>query len=297
MSETTIHHEYSLPEETTRVALLVEYCGKAYHGNQFQPGLSTVQQALQTALASLNLKTSAVSFAGRTDAGVHAQGQVAHVDIETDKLANITNLRDALNAVLPEDIAVRSAFIGTSRQFNSRRDATAKWYQYRILNAPARSVWAGPNTTLVRKPLDVVSMNQAAQLLVGTHNFKSFKCADSAVTNDLCTVYHCQVHQDGTYVTFDIVANRFVYKMVRNITGQLLAIGGGQFTPESILEVLAAQDRSQAHDIAKPEGLSLMAVLYPEPYNFFAGDTLVQQATTLIKPMESENENLFRKAS
>lgn len=304
MLDTTVQPKPLSPEESTRVALLVEYCGKDFHGSQFQPNRPTVQQALQDALAKLNLQTSAVSFAGRTDAGVNAQGQVAHVDIVPAGLAKVPDLAAALNAMLPASVSVRAAHLDTGAHFNSRRDATHKWYRYVIYNHDYRSAWAAQTgATHVRTPLNADLMRQAARLLLGTHDFKSFQDSDTEITETHCDIRHADVTKDGDFVILDIVANRFLYKMVRNLAGQLMAIGSAEMPqpPEHILNVLAARDRRQAAATAKPEGLTLMAIQYPAPFDFFADDRNVRQLSNSLKhpKMESlqNDENLLRKAS
>jgi tRNA pseudouridine38-40 synthase len=151
-----------------------------------------------------------------------------------------------------------------------------------------------------KKPLDAERMYQAAQHLLGPHNFKSFKDSDTAVTNDFCTIAHVNVARDGDFIIFDIAADRFLYKMVRNIVGQLVAIGSTDkpLAHDTILTVLEQEDRRKAAATARPEGLSLMAILYKPPFNYFEKDVYVQQLKTILKPMESpHHENLFRKAS
>lgn len=304
MTDTTVQTQASQPEEKTlsiRVALLVEYCGQFFYGSQFQPNKSTVQSEMQGALSRLHLKASAVSFAGRTDANVNAYGQVGHFDIAENALSNIPNLTKALNAVLPETISVRDAYIDAGRQFNSRRDAQYKWYRYVIHNAATRSVWAERRSSLhYAKPLDANRMAQAAKLLMGVHDFKSFKDSATKITNDICDIQHADVYRDGDFIIFDIAADRFLYKMVRNLVGQLMVIGNAKkpLPPETILQVLAEKDRQKAAKTACPKGLTLMAVLYKSPFNFFEKDVHVQQLKNILKPMESlQNENLFRKAS
>lgn len=304
MTDTTVLTSSLQPEEkdsTIRVALLVEYCGIFFHGSQFQPDKQTVQQAIQDGLKQLHLKPSAVSFAGRTDAGVNAHGQVAHFDVEEASLANIQDLGKALNAVLPDSIAIRGIHLNTGRQFNSRREAEAKWYRYRIYNTSLRSVWANRSCAIhVPKGLDAERMAETARLILGSRDFKSFKDSDTQVTDDICNIFHAEVARDGDFIIFDVAADRFLYKMVRNLVGQLMAIGSVEnpLPPETILQVLAERNRSKAAATARPEGLTLMAVLYKSPFNFFEKDVYVQQLKTILKPMESlQNENLFRKAS
>lgn len=304
MTDATISEQFYQPEEndpSIRVALLVEYCGLKFRGSQFQPNQPTVQFAVQDALNQLNLKTSAVSFASRTDAGVHALGQVAHFDILQDDLSNIPNLASALNAVLPENVAIRGVHQDIGRSFHSRRDACAKWYRYKIYNSPNRSVWAMQNaSSQQRSALDADLMNQAASLLLGEHEFTSFKDLGSNVVNDFCHILHTKVVRDGEFIILDIAANRFLYKMVRNIVGQLMLIGKANKPQpvESILQVLSERDRRKASQSAAAEGLTLMAIHYTAPFNLFEKDVHVQQFKNILKPMESlQNENLFRKAS
>jgi tRNA pseudouridine38-40 synthase len=291
-------------DTSVRVALLLEYCGTAFQGNQFQPDQPTVQGALQDALRHLNLPASPVSFSGRTDAGVHALGQVAHADVSPAALRNVPDLVKALNALLPDSVSIRAAYPEAGRQFNSRRDAFCRWYRYRIYNAPHRSVWA-ERTAAAHYPtrLDASRMHQAAQMLLGSHDFQSFKGSDTDVTENQCRVRYAQVCRDGDFIGFDIVADRFLYKMVRNISGQLIRIGNAQDPqpPATILEILAARDRRCAAVTARPEGLTLMSVLYPPPFDFFAQDSYVRQLKTMLNPTKMEpfphEEDLFRKAS
>lgn len=288
-------------DDRLRIALLVEYCGKLFHGSQFQPEQLTVQGALQQALAQLGLQSSAVSFASRTDSGVHARGQVAHFDI-VSKPFNIASLEAALNAVLPSDITIRACYVGVAANFHSRREAQAKWYRYRLYNGRQRSSLAGPDAAYHHCKLNIGPMAEAAQLLLGTQDFTSFQSANASLTNPICTMHHFIVTQEGDFINFDIAANRFLYKMVRNLVGQLLRIGNSEtpLPPESILEVLARRHRAQAASPARPEGLCLMAVHYPSPFNYFDLDENVQHLKSLLRlnQMESlQNENLFREAS
>lgn len=305
MTDATVQTNDFQPEETDsiiRVALLVEYCGKKFFGSQFQPNRPTIQAEVQNALTRLGLETSAVSFAGRTDTGVNALGQVAHFDVAPDALKNIPTLPAALNAKLPDEIAIRACHLEVSPSFHSRREAEAKWYRYRIYNGRTRSALMGADCAHYPQLLDAVRMNEAAQLLLGRHDFKSFKDSDTVVTDDMCDIRYIHVARDGDFINFDVAANRFLYKMVRNMVGQLLFIGNTEApqSPESILEVLAQRDRRKAATTARPEGLCLMAIIYPAPFNYFKLDSRVRQLENLLKlnQMESlQNENLFRKAS
>ena len=307
MLDTTGQLKNFSPEETIRVALLVEYCGKDFHGSQFQVGFPTVQQAFEDALRGLNLQTSAVSFAGRTDAGVNALGQVAHFDVPVGALNNIDNLAAGLNAHLPESVSVRDVHVNTGMNFNSRREAKAKWYRYVIHNNENRSVWANRQASTHFRPLlDADCMHAAAQLLIGRQDCKSFKDSDTPVTDDICHVRHASVTRHHDSVIFDIVADRFLYKMVRNLAGQLMAIGNTEkpLPVETLQTVMAQRDRTKAAATARPEGLTLMAITYPPPFNFFDADRPVRHLQQMIQNPQLEslhnehvNQNLFRKAS
>lgn len=307
MTDTTTNRYMNYSEENTqvqRIALLVEYCGSVFHGSQFQPQQATVQGSLENALQQLGLvDASAVSFASRTDAGVHALGQVAHFDVLPDALENIPDLASALNAVLPDSISVRDVHLGLERTFNSRRDAVAKWYRYKIYNSRNRSVWALRNAALLhRTELDAERMNQAASQLLGEHDFTSFKDRSPEI-DTLCDIQHVQVVRDGDMIILDIAANRFLYKMVRNLVAQLMLIGGDTRHPLShenttLLDLIHSRDRLKVPPGAPAEGLTLMAVSYKSSFKLFEKDVYVQQLKNILKPMESsQNENIFRKAS
>ena len=174
-----------------------------------------------------------------------------------------------------------------------------------MLNAEQPSVWAPADAVREWRPLDAEAMNRAARQLIGTHNFKSFKCPGTHVSDDVCNARFAQVSRQGELVIFDVVANRFLYKMVRNLMGQLVAIGRHNQNPDTILNVLDQQDRRAAAPAAHPNGLCLMAVNYPASYNYFSRDPhvrILNQIVTLDSEMESETnvssyENLLRKAS
>ena len=306
MTDTTTNRYMNYSEENAqvqRIALLVEYCGTVSHGSQFQPQQVTVQGSLENALQQLGLvEASAVSFASRTDAGVHALGQVAHFDVPPSALKNIQDLASALNAVLPDSISVRDVYLGLERTFNSRRDAVAKWYRYKIYNSKNRSVWALRNAALLhRTELDAERMNQAANQLLGEHDFTSFKDR-SAEIDTLCDIKHVQVVRDGDIIILDIAANRFLYKMVRNLVAQLMLIGDTRHPLSNentvLLDLIHRRDRLKVPPGASAEGLTLMAVSYKSPFKLFEKDVYVQQLKNILKPMESsQNENIFRKAS
>lgn len=306
---------------TKRVAILLEYHGGAFFGSQMQAGGPvTVQSVLLDALNQLGLTPTGMLLAGRTDTGVHAQGQVAHFDVPDNALTNIDDLQTALNALLPPTVAVKDCVIGVDSGFHSLKMATHKWYRYVIYLAPQRSVWMPQNAVWLdsgRYTLDIERMQAAARLIQGCHQFTSFQSQTRAkrLENDVCDIIYAGFHQEtakpgqisefsGTLLNFDIVGNRFLYKMVRNLMGQLLQIG--QATPgrtpqlqdpTAILTVLNQHDRTQAAGVAKANGLSLMAVHYASPQDYFKTDPLVQTLTNFLITEPIDYENLFRKAS
>lgn len=277
-------------DQIQRVVLLLEYLGKNYHGSQMQPEHATIQSELMAVLTQLNLPYWSLALSGRNDAGVNAYGQVAHFNLPQDCPAtqDTNKLLTSLNALLPSDISIKRIKTNAPLTFHSRRSATHKWYRYRVLNTPQPSAWLPADAIWLKRPLNVAKMNEAAQYIKGCHNFKSFKCTDTAVIRDVCDIVYARVYQDGNFVIFDVVSDRFLYKMVRNLTGLLLDIGNDEknLAPDTIIKVLNEQDRTVASATAKAKGLSMMAVAYPAPYNYFRDEALVQTLSTLV-PKES----------
>lgn len=282
-----------------RILLLLAYFGPAFAGSQVQANAYTVQQALEEALEKLNIPLlGRVCLAGRTDAGVHAKGQVAQFDTTTQGLRKIPDLIRALNAVLPDTVSIQDVTATEDSEFHVTRSAQWRWYQYRVFNHPNRSVWMRPDAAWVPQALDVEAMQAAANHLLGEHDFESFQCPHSDVTHRICNVIHSRVYPDGDDVVFDIVANRFLYKMVRNLMGVLLEIGlHGAFTPDDVPRILAEKNRQRAGHTAKPEGLSIMAVQYPEPWGFFQNHVYVTRLNQIAQESRSHEKNILRKAS
>jgi len=284
--------------DVSRLVLQLEYAGTSFCGSQRQNNGITIQQALEEALSDLGIKTlKRPLFSGRTDSGVHSQGQVVHVDCIEESLNRIKDVRTALNAKLPETIAVKQVTINEDKTFHAILSAQWRWYQYRIYNQPSRSVWTGGNALWFRYPLDVAKMNTAAQLLLGEQDVESFKCPKTATTNNICQIKCSEVYHEGDYILYNIVANRFVYKMIRNIVGTLLEIGAKpEKKPDEMTFILNQKNRQSASSTAKSSGLTLMAVYYPPPWDFFQKDVCVKTLTQVVQE-SSDNENLLRKAS
>jgi len=293
-------------ENKVRIVALIEYVGTFFHGLQMQSHHQTIQSTLEKALSKLKVPFSGMAFSGRTDAGVHALGQVWHFDLPADMAENrINTLQMALNAYLPETISVKQLKVAFHPDFHSRNHAIAKWYRYRIYCNPYRSAWAMQNGAAhIWESLDVEAMREAFALLQGEHCFTSFKNLNTTVKSDICNIFYTEINELGPFLELNVVANRFLYKMVRTIVGQLLVIGRQSRSgsaSQSILEVLAQKDRRAAAPPAPAHGLTLMAVQYPQHLRHFEDDAWIQQLNTMLtlSKMEplSHAKDLFGKAS
>jgi tRNA pseudouridine38-40 synthase len=241
-----------------RVRALVTYDGTNYSGFQRQANAPTVQAALEAALVQVTREEIGLLAAGRTDAGVHAVGQV--IAFDTNWRHDPDDLQRALNAVLPADIAVLQTE-EASPAFHPRYDARSRRYRYSFHNSPVRWPLGRLYNLHVTAPLDVGAMRRAAQCLVGEHDFSAFgqpPQGDSTVRRVLRVGWS----GDSPWQVFDIEANAFLYRMVRSIVGTLLMVGRGEATVDEFAAVLASRDRSQAGPTAPPHGLCLMEVTY-----------------------------------
>ncbi len=297
-------HSQSIDTQQQRIALLLEYFGPAFSGAARQIEAYTVQGALENTLAKLNIPHTGVCLAGRTDAGVHAKGQVVHFDIPFQGLNQIPSLNLSLNAKLPHTMSVKDSVIVPlsevkKQNFHATVSAQWRWYQYRIFNQPLRSTWKRPDAAWVRYPMDVERMAEGARYFLGEHDFESFKCPRTDNMNNVCNVIHSRLYrEDENYIVFDIVANRFVYKMVRNLMGLLIQIGlDDRLQPEDIPQIIGCKARQDSFSTAQPEGLSLMAVHYPKPWDFFQNDVYVTTLNQIIQESSSYEKNVLRKAS
>lgn len=243
--------------------LTLEYDGAAFHGWQVQPGgRRTVQGALELAVARVAHERVRVTGAGRTDAGVHAEGQVASVHLATALAPDA--LWRALNAALPEDLAVRALRVDRD-DFDARRDATAKLYRYRLWNAPCRSPLRRRRALCLQRPLDLVAMRAAAADLVGRHDFASFQASGSAVRTTTRTLHRLDVEgAAGAGVDLWFEGTGFLRHMVRNLVGTLLQVGSGRRDPAGMPGLLAALDRRRAGPTAPAHPLTLVAVRYAD---------------------------------
>ncbi len=251
-----------------KYALKVEYIGTNYAGSQKQPNQKTIQSELESALCTLTGSCSDNSsnipksiktiFSGRTDAGVHSRGQVVHFVTEEPIVAS--KFLNSLNGLLPKDISVSEIF-EVSDDFHAQKSGRYRRYHYRIVNRQQRSVWDG-HSLLVRKELDIERMNKALSYLIGEHDFTSFKSAQATDPASVCVMYKAQCTKSGDEITIEIVANRFLYNMVRTIVGTLLLIEKNNLEPVVMKQILDAKDRTKAGPTVSPDGLTLMEVGY-----------------------------------
>lgn len=244
-----------------RTRFLIEYDGTDYAGWQMQPNARTVQGEIERALAVLARAPVGVTGSGRTDAGVHARGQVAHADLpELDPF----RLRGSLNGLLPPDIAVLAVELAPEG-FHARYDANRRLYHYHATTEP-RALDRATRVELRPEP-DLEAMNAAALALIGRHDFDSFCRTQSATVNRVCTVERAAWVPDGRDGDwrFEIAADRFLHGMVRAIVGTLLQVGRGQRPASDLPQILAARDRRVAGPAAPGHGLVLHHVQYPRP--------------------------------
>jgi tRNA pseudouridine38-40 synthase len=239
--------------------LLIEYDGRELHGWQVQPGLPTVQGNLEDALSILLRRRVAVVGAGRTDAGVHARGQVAH--FVCDQRLDTHRLRRSLNGILPRSIRVLNSARAPD-DFHARYSAVRRLYRYFVATEP-RSLDAHARV-YVRPAPDFVQMNRAADHLRGRHDFTSFCKATSETQNRVCVVTRLgwiEEARPGDWF-FEIEADRFLHGMVRTVVGTLLQVGRSTREPSEVAEILASRDRRMAGPTAPPGGLVLERVTY-----------------------------------
>lgn len=248
----------------SRIALGVEYKGARYRGWQRQEdGVPSVQAALEKALSKVADGPVSVSCAGRTDAAVHASGQVVHFDTAVERPLKAWVMGG--NANLPADISVTWAKVMPAH-FHARFTAMARRYRYVIYNDPIRPAHLADEVTWNHRPLDASRMRAAAAALVGTHDFTSFRAVQCQAKSPVKTVHHLEVIEHGQFIVLDIRANAFLHHMVRNFAGVLMTIGAGERPVEWASEVLAACDRRAGGVTAHPYGLYLVRVEYPEEF-------------------------------
>jgi tRNA pseudouridine38-40 synthase len=244
-----------------KIALGVEYDGRRFCGWQTQPGGGSVQDALQAALGRIAGTKVEVVCAGRTDAGVHATGQVVHFETEVGR--PLTAWVRGVNTFLPESVAVRWAH-PVAQDFHARFLAYGRCYRYLLLNRGQRpGLWNG-RAGWYHPPLDERAMQRAADLLLGEHDFSAFRAADCQARSPVKTIRYAKVERFGDLICFDFEAGAFLHHMVRNMVGSLVHVGQGKHPPEWIAELLAGGERSKAAPTFSAAGLYLVGVRYEE---------------------------------
>ncbi|MCJ8520437.1 tRNA pseudouridine38-40 synthase [Pseudorhizobium tarimense] len=246
-----------------RFRMTVEYDGTSYVGWQMQENGHSVQAALQNAILSLTGETVSIRGAGRTDSGVHATGQVVHADLSRDWKPY--TLRNALNAHLGmagEKVAIVDAK-AVDESFNARFSAIKRHYLYRIINRPAPLALEANRAWWVPKVLDHEAMHAAAQMLVGHHDFTTFRSAHCQATSPVRTLDRLDVRREGDLIEIRASAQSFLHNQIRSFAGTLKLAGEGKMSPEDVRAALEARDRMRCGPVAPPEGLYFMKVDYP----------------------------------
>ncbi len=248
-----------------RIAMAVEYDGSEFCGWQLQePGVRTVQGAVEQAVGKVAAEPVRVQCAGRTDTGVHATGQVIHFD--TSAVRDERAWVFGSNANLPKDVCILWAR-PVANDFHARFSAVRRAYRYVIFNRSVRPTFLRRRVSWACRLLDANRMAEAAQYLLGEHDFSSYRAVACQAKSPVRTLHRLTVERQGQFIHLDIEANAFLHHMVRNIAGVLMAIGSGEQEPEWAKEVLEARDRRLGGVTAPPGGLYLTAVDYPDAFD------------------------------
>ena len=241
------------------IKLTIEYDGTGYHGWQIQPNVETIQGTIEGKLAQITGETVRLVASGRTDAGVHATGQVAH--FKTHSSLNVLSFLKGLNSLLPEDIRVKDVE-EVEEAFHARFSAKGKVYEYRIFIGEVRSPFHRHFSWFVPGKLDLASMREAAMKLKGSHDFSSFCSTGSDHLSHIREIYTIDVGIRRDLIIIGVEANAFLKQMVRNIVGTLVEVGRRKLTPSQFGDILEARDRRRAGIAAPAQGLFLVRVNY-----------------------------------
>lgn len=242
-----------------RVMLIVAYDGTNYHGWQMQPNAVTIEQILNEKLSELLKEDIQVIGASRTDAGVHAEGNVAVFDTNTSIPGE--KISYALNHLLPEDIVIQESF-EVEPDFHPRKCDSIKTYQYRILNRNFNLPVKGRNAYHFYRKLDLDKMREAAAYFVGKHDFKNFCSSHTQAKSTIRIIYSFDIEEEDEEIVLTVSGNGFLYNMVRMLTGTLLDVGTGRISPDKIPELLAAKERVHSPNTAPARGLTLLDIEY-----------------------------------
>ena len=242
-----------------RIALGVEYDGSQFSGWQSQPDGRTVQDALQAALSGIANEQISIIAAGRTDAGVHALEQVVHFDTGVER--PLSAWVRGVNALLPKSVAVLWAH-PVPDEFHARFSAQARSYRYLLINRPVRSAVQYGKVGWFHAPLDLEPMREAAQYLLGEHDFSAFRAAECQAKSPIKNLAKLDITRQGDMIIFDLTAGAFLHHMVRNIVGCLVYVGKGKHPPQWMQQVLQGRERSLAAPTFAPDGLYLRRITY-----------------------------------
>lgn len=243
-----------------RIKLVTAYDGTNYHGSQIQNNSETIEGVLKTELSSLLNEEINLIGASRTDAGVHARGNVFVFD--TESRIPPEKFTYALNARLPEDIRIQDSE-EVPLTFHPRHQDTVKTYEYRVLNRKLPLPEYRLHTHFTYEALNIEKMQQACKFFIGEYDFASFCAAGSQVESTVREIYDLHVKKEGDLITISVTGNGFLYNMVRIIAGTLLKVGSGQFEPEDMEGIIQGRDRSLAGPTAPAKGLTLIEIRYP----------------------------------
>jgi len=243
-----------------RYALTIEYDGAPFVGWQRQANGVAVQQRLEEAAFAINGAPVAAQGAGRTDAGVHALGQVAHIDLLREWRED--RLRDALNAHLRPDPIAILAVRGVGEDFQARFTAVRRHYRYLICNRRAPLALMKGRAWRVARPLDAQAMHEASQILVGRHDFTTFRSTECQATSPLRTLEKLDVRREGDLIEIVTSARSFLHNQVRSMAGSLGHVGSGKWSAEDLRDALKARERARCGQVAPPHGLYLISVDY-----------------------------------
>ena len=255
-----------------RYRAIISYDGTDYVGWQRQLNGISVQEKMEVALSKIFGTPTTCTASGRTDSGVHAEGQVVHFDAITS--IPVDKIPYAVNTELPDDISMLYCEV-TADDFNARFSAKRKTYKYSLYSAPHRLPTLGRNHTHIISPLNIEDMKKGAEYIVGEHDFKCFEASGSVVKSTVRTVYGIDINvtkidsvKGGAFpsvkVDISVTGNGFLYNMVRIIAGTLVYVGMGKLTPEDVKEIILSKDRTKAGKTLPPEGLTLVSVEYQD---------------------------------
>jgi tRNA pseudouridine38-40 synthase len=245
-----------------RYRLTIEYDGGPYRGFQAQAELPSVQGAIEAAVLGFTGETVRIHAAGRTDTGVHATGQVIHLDLTRDWKPEV--VMNALNAhLVPQPVAVLDAVV-VADDWHARFSAKARRYQYRILNRPAPPALDRGKVWHVKKPLDAAAMQDAAQVLVGHHDFTTFRDMQCQAKSPLKTLDVASVRREGEMVLLEFASRSFLHRQVRSMAGSIVEVGVGRWTRADLAAALEAKDRRACGPVAPADGLYFTGVRYED---------------------------------